>query len=59
VITVAVRWYLRYSLSYRDLDANGTSSGSGWDRSGGEGAKQWMSMLTELRNRGVAGVCVV
>ena len=21
---------------------------------GGEGAKQWMSMLTELRNRGVA-----
>jgi len=26
---------------------------------GGEGAKQWMSMLTELRNRGVADVCVV
>ncbi len=25
--------------------------------SGGEGAKQWMSMLTELRNRGVADVC--
>jgi putative transposase len=27
--------------------------------SGGEGAKQWMSMLTELRNRGVADVCIV
>jgi transposase-like protein len=27
--------------------------------SGGEGAKQWMSMLTELRNRGLADVCIV
>ncbi|MDT4997449.1 MAG: putative transposase [Pseudonocardiales bacterium] len=26
---------------------------------GGEGAKQWMSMLTELRNRGVADVFIV
>jgi putative transposase len=26
---------------------------------GGEGAKQWMSMLTELRNCGVADVCIV
>jgi transposase-like protein len=26
---------------------------------GGEGAKQWMSMLTELRNLGVAAVCIV
>ena len=26
---------------------------------GGEGAKQWMRMLTELRNRGVADVCIV
>ena len=26
---------------------------------GGEGAKQWMSLLTELRNRGVADVCIV
>jgi putative transposase len=26
---------------------------------GGEGAKQWMTMLTELRNRGVADVCIV
>jgi transposase-like protein len=26
---------------------------------GGEGAKQWMGMLTELRNRGVADVCIV
>ena len=26
---------------------------------GGEGAKQWMSMLTELRNRGVGDVCIV
>lgn len=27
--------------------------------SGGEGAKQWLSMLTDLRNRGVADVCLV
>jgi len=27
--------------------------------SGGEGAKQWMGMLTELRNRGLADVCIV
>jgi transposase-like protein len=26
---------------------------------GGEGAKQWMTMLTELRNRGIADVCIV
>lgn len=26
---------------------------------GGEGAKQWMTMLTDLRNRGVADVCIV
>jgi len=26
---------------------------------GGEGAKQWMGMLTELRNRGVADVCII
>lgn len=26
---------------------------------GGEGAKVWMGMLTELRNRGVADVCIV
>jgi putative transposase len=26
---------------------------------GGEGAKQWLAMLTELRNRGVADVCIV
>jgi putative transposase len=27
--------------------------------SGGEGAKQWMNMLTELRNRGIQDVCIV
>lgn len=27
--------------------------------SGGEGAKQWMTMLTELRNRGILDVCIV
>ena len=27
--------------------------------SGGEGAKQWMTMLTELRNRGVADALIV
>jgi hypothetical protein len=26
---------------------------------GGEGAKHWLAMLTELRNRGVADVCIV
>lgn len=27
--------------------------------SGGEGAKQWMNMLTELRNRGMLDACIV
>lgn len=27
--------------------------------SGGEGAKQWMNMLTELKNRGIHDVCIV
>ena len=27
--------------------------------SGGEGAKQWMNMLTELRNRRIVDVCIV
>lgn len=26
---------------------------------GGEGAKQWMTMLTELRNRGIADALIV
>src|SRR5665213_1328231 len=26
---------------------------------GREGAKQWMNMLTELRNRGIVDVCIV
>ena len=30
-----------------------------WPSSGGEGAKFWLDMLTELRNRGVADVCIV
>lgn len=29
-----------------------------WVGSGGEGAKQWMTYLSELKNRGVADVCV-
>ncbi|MGQ0631946.1 MAG: IS256 family transposase [Sporichthyaceae bacterium] len=27
--------------------------------SGGEGAKQWLNMLTDLRNRGIMDVCIV
>jgi len=27
--------------------------------SGGEGAKQWMSMLSDLKNRGIGDVCIV
>src|SRR5205823_3145849 len=30
-----------------------------WAGSGGEGAKFWLGVLTELRNRGVADVCIV
>lgn len=30
-----------------------------WASSGGEGAKFWLGVLTELRNRGVADVCIV
>jgi putative transposase len=29
-----------------------------WVGTGGEGAKHWMAVLTELRNRGVADVCI-
>ena len=27
--------------------------------SGGEGAKQWLNMLTELKNRGILDACIV
>jgi putative transposase len=30
-----------------------------WAGSGGEGAKYWLSVLTELKNRGVEDVCIV
>jgi putative transposase len=30
-----------------------------WPSSGGEGAKYWLGVLTELRNRGVLDVCIV
>ena len=30
-----------------------------WPSSGGEGAKFWLAVLTELRNRGVTDVCIV
>jgi hypothetical protein len=30
-----------------------------WASGGGEGAKFWLGVLTELRNRGVADVCIV
>src|SRR2546430_16210728 len=30
-----------------------------WAGDGGEGAKFWLQMLTELKNRGVADVCMV
>jgi len=30
-----------------------------WASPGGEGAKFWLAVLTELRNRGVADVCIV
>jgi Transposase, Mutator family len=38
-----------------DRDVLGLCAGP----AGGEGAKQWMTMLTELRNRGVADACLV
>ena len=30
-----------------------------WADDGGEGAKFWLSVLTEIRNRGVADVCIL
>lgn len=30
-----------------------------WVGTGGEGAKQWLAILTELKNRGVVDVCIV
>lgn len=42
-----------------DLDGRRDVLGLWMGPTGGEGAKQWMNMLTELRNRGVADVCIV
>jgi putative transposase len=41
------------------VDGEGDVLGLWVGPTGGEGAKQWMSMLTALRNRGVADVCIV
>lgn len=30
-----------------------------WTGQGGEGAKHWLTVLTEIKNRGVADVCIV
>ena len=38
--------------------ANATSSGL-WVGDGGEGAKYWLQVLTEIKNRGVEDVCIV
>lgn len=42
-----------------DLDGRRDVLGLWMGPTGGEGAKQWMNMLTELRNRGVQDVCIV
>lgn len=42
-----------------DLDGYRDVLGLWMGPSGGEGAKQWLNMLTELRNRGVQDVCIV
>ncbi|GAA5037612.1 IS256 family transposase [Microbacterium fluvii] len=42
-----------------DLDGHRDVLGMWVGPTGGEGAKQWMNMLTELRNRGVQDVIVV
>jgi putative transposase len=41
-----------------DMDGRRDVLGMWLGPSGGEGAKQWMTMLTELRNRGVADVLI-
>jgi putative transposase len=41
-----------------DMDRRRDVLGLWLGPSGGEGAKQWMTMLTELRNRGVADVLI-
>jgi putative transposase len=41
-----------------DLDGNRDVLGMWVGPTGGEGAKQWMNMLTELRNRGVQDVII-
>jgi transposase-like protein len=42
------------------VDLNGERDVLGmWVGDGGEGAKQWMATLAELRNRGVEDVCIV
>ena len=40
--------------------STGTATSSGiWAGDGGEGAKYWLQVLTEIKNRGVADVCIV
>ena len=42
-----------------DLDGRRDILGMWVGPTGGEGAKQWMNMLTELRNRGILDACIV
>ena len=42
-----------------DLDGRRDVLGMWAGPSGGEGAKQWMTMLSDLKNRGVADVLIV
>lgn len=42
-----------------DMDGHRDILGMWVGPTGGEGAKQWMNMLTELRNRGIMDVCIV
>jgi hypothetical protein len=40
------------------MPATGYRERRGWAGDGGEGAKFWLAVLTEIKNRGVADVCI-
>jgi transposase-like protein len=48
-----------YAALSIDCDGNRDVLGLWVGPSGGEGAKQWLSMLTDIKNRGVQDVCIV
>src|SRR3954447_410700 len=48
-----------WSASVSAVSAASTRWSSRWAGTGGEGAKYWLQVLTEIKNRGTEDVCMV